>query len=205
MFLAIIGLCITGTYIHWPFLASSTHTVPAWTFGYGTMGFARMVHLICGWTLMLCLIGRFLWGIIGNKYASLANFLPFLSARGRAEMVSVIKYYMFMQKTPGVHHKGHNAVALVAYLGFFAMMAFQVITGFAMFGQYDPAGTAFKTFGWVFEFASNGYIRLAHYFVMFLVFAFVINHIYAMWICAIAERDGGAGSMFSGNKFTEKD
>ena len=82
-------------------------------------------------------------------------------------------------------------------------MAFQVVTGFALFAQYDPAGTAYQVFGWVFTFASNGYVRLAHYFVMFMVIAFFITHMYSMWICALVERNGGVGSIFTGYKFRE--
>ena len=200
-FLAIVGLCITGTYIHWPFLASSS-TVPAWTFGYGPMGLARMVHLICGWALMLGIVGRFAWSLIGNRYAALSEFFPFLTAKGRSDIVGVLKYYALMSKRLPPH-LGHNAVAAMAYLAIFILLAFQVVTGFALFGQYDPAGTAYSWFGWVFSFASNGYVRLAHYFVMFILFAFFINHIYAMWISDIAEKDGTAGSMFSGYKYEE--
>ncbi len=196
-FLAIVGLCVTGAYIHWPYLATSL-ALDAWT-----MNTARFVHLICGWTLMLGVVGRFAWALIGNEYASLKSFFPFLTVKGRSDLVGVAKYYSFMSKRlpPNL---GHNALAAIAYLVMFILMAFQVVTGFAMWAQYDPSGTAFKLFGWVFDIASNSYVRLAHYFTMFVFFAFFINHIYAMWIADIAEKDGTAGSMFSGYKYGEE-
>lgn len=196
-FLAIIGLIVTGIYIHYPFLAPTT-TPDAWT-----MGYARFAHLICGWTLMLGVVGRLLWGLIGNRYASLTEFFPMFSSKGRRDLVGVLKYYSLLSKRLPPH-MGHNALASTAYLAIFLLMAFQVVTGFAMFAQYDPAGTAYSLFGWVFSMASNGYVRLAHYFATFLFMAFFISHIYAMWISDIAEKDGTAGSMFSGYKYGEE-
>ena len=92
-------------------------------------------------------------------------------------------------------------MASLVYLLFFCLMWFQVISGFALFGQYDVNGTAYRLFGVLLDLFGNGWIRLAHYFVMFVVFAFIISHVYAMWVSDLAERDGTAGSMFSGYKY----
>ncbi len=193
-FLAIIGLCLTGAYIHWPIFSTAEGEGP-WL-----MGWARLVHISCGWALMLGLLGRWAWSLVGNRYAHTKEFFPFLYAKRRQDLWDVLKYYLFLKRHLPPH-LGHNALASCAYLGFFLLMWFQVITGFALFAKYDPAGAAYQIFGLVLQFAHPMWIRFAHYFVMFLVFAFVIAHVYAMWVSDLAEKDGTAGSMFSGYKY----
>jgi len=193
-FLSVVGLAVTGAYIHWPFLSAPAGPAP-WL-----MGWMRLVHFVCGWGLMLGLIGRWGWSFVGNKYASTKEFYPFLYKERREDILGVLRYYTFRSRHLPPH-LGHNALASMAYLAVFGLMWFQVITGFALFGQYDPTGFAYQFFGKVFHVASNGWVRLAHYFVMWVFAAFFVNHIYAMWVSDLAERDGTAGSMFSGYKY----
>lgn len=200
-FLSIVGLSLTGIYIHWPFL--SPNMPLTWTFGYGPMGLARMIHLICGIALSCGLAGRFLWApIFGNKYSSLKEFFPFATSGGRKRLTEGLRYYLFLSRQPP-HYLGHHAIAAFTYFLIFCLMAFQVLTGFALWSQMDPSGTVFSLTGWVFSFASNGYVRLAHYFALFLFLTFAMAHIYAMWIADLSEKNGGAGSMFNGYKYEE--
>lgn len=193
-FLSIVGLCLTGAYIHFPFLTQSA--LP----GGWTMGYARFAHFVCGWGLMIGLVARWGWSFVANRYGNIKEFFPFLYPARRRNILDVLKYYLFMRRHLPPH-LGHNALASTAYLGFFCLMWFQVISGFALFGQYDPLGFSHRLSSLVFGFIGVGWLRLLHYFVMFIVFAFVINHIYAMWVSDLAECDGTAGSMFSGYKY----
>lgn len=201
-FFSIVLLSFTGVFIHWPYLASPSF-LPSWTLGYGSMGLARLIHLSCGWALLACLAGRFVWGIIGNSYAKLINFFPYLTKSGREDVADALKYYTFMQPKMK-HHLGHNAMASMSYTVFFTMIAFEVLTGFAMWSQMDPNGTAYQLTGWIFTYVSNAYVRLAHHFVMYMVFGFFITHIYAMIASDIIEQNGIASSIFSGFKFDDK-
>ncbi|TAL16940.1 Ni/Fe-hydrogenase, b-type cytochrome subunit [bacterium] len=193
-FLAIVSLIVTGIYIHYPFLATA-HMPDLFV-----MGWARTVHFVSGWMLMIGVAGRIIWGIVGNKYAKLRTFVPFTYASGRENLVAVFRYYTLM--SPRLPPRlGHNAMASMAYLAIGACMIFQIISGFALFGQYDPAGMANSLFGGIFVFMSNGYVRLIHYFMTYVFIAFAMFHVYAMWMSDIAERDGCSGSMFNGYKY----
>lgn len=200
-FFSIVLLCFTGIFIHWPYLASPSF-LPQWTLGYGAMGLARMVHMVCGWTLLACLCARVVWGIIGNEYAQLSALFPLGTAKGREDLKDAFKYYTFMQKRMR-HHLGHNAMASTSYLIFFIMISFQVITGFALWAQYDPNGTGWALTSWVFAITNNSYIRLFHHLVMYAVIGFVVTHLYAMLASDIIEKNGVASSIFSGNKFDD--
>lgn len=193
-FLSVVLLGVTGAYIHWPFLSTPAGPAP-WL-----MGWMRLIHFVCGWALMLGLIGRWGWSFVGNRYANVKEFFPVFYKERRKDIAGVLRYYTFRSRQLPPH-LGHNALASMVYLGVFCLMWFQVISGFALFGQYDPNGFAYKLFGGVFSVVNNGWLRLMHYFAVWIFAAFFINHIYAMWVSDLAERDGTAGSMFSGYKY----
>ncbi|PLX41170.1 MAG: Ni/Fe-hydrogenase, b-type cytochrome subunit [Deltaproteobacteria bacterium] len=197
-FVSVVGLSVTGAYIHFPFLSTANNPDAF------VMGYARAIHLSLGWLLMLGVIGRVIWGLMGNRFARLRNFLPFTYPEGRENLVDVIKYYTFASPRPS-GTLGHNALASMAYLSIGLIMIFQVVSGFALYSQADTGGTAYALFGWVFEFMNNGYLRMAHYFSMFIFASFFITHIYAMWMSDVAERNGSGGSMFNGYKYGDPD
>ncbi|NOY45264.1 MAG: Ni/Fe-hydrogenase, b-type cytochrome subunit [Deltaproteobacteria bacterium] len=195
-FLAIVVLSLTGAYIHWPFLSTPNSAFPF------LMGWARAIHFVAGWVLMVGLVGRLYWAFVGNRYARLSTFFPYLTRKGWKQIWGVLRYYLFLaRRMPS--HLGHNAIASTAYGFLFLLLGFQVVTGFALLGQADLASTTYRVTGWVFDIATNQWVRLGHYFAMWVIFAFFITHIYAMWMSDLAERDGTAGSMFSGYKYGE--
>ncbi len=195
-FLSILALCVTGAYIHWPFLSTPTTAFPY------VMGWMRFVHFVAGWALLAGLLVRLYWGFVGNRYSRIGTFFPYLTRQGRKSFLGVLRYYALLSpRLPP--HLGHNALALTVYSGIFAVMAFQVVSGFALLGQADPSGTTYLLTGWIFSLVSNGWVRFAHYAATFVMGAFLIAHVYAMWVSDLAERDGTSGSLFSGYKYGE--
>lgn len=191
---AILALTVTGAYIHWPFLSAPRGPAP-WL-----MGWMRLAHFVCGWGLMIGLVVRWWWSFVGNKYSNIKEFFPVFYPGRRRDIVQVFRYYAFLSpKLPP--HLGHNALAAVVYLLVFVLLWFQVVTGFALFSQYDPQGLLYRTLGHLFSVVSSGWVRLLHYGATWVFGAFFVNHIYSMWISDIAERDGTAGSIFSGYKY----
>ena len=47
------------------------------------------------------------------------------------------------------HYLGHNPLQQLSYTGIYAVAFIQVVTGFAMYGQFDPGGFFFRAFGWL--------------------------------------------------------
>src|SRR5512139_3736772 len=88
-FLCVVGLIFTGGYIHWPFLRTLDGPAPY------LMGWMRLAHLILGWGLLVGLLARWYWSLVGNKFASTKEFFPFLYPARRRDMVGVFKYYAF--------------------------------------------------------------------------------------------------------------
>jgi Ni/Fe-hydrogenase 1 B-type cytochrome subunit len=52
-------------------------------------------------------------------------------------------------------------------------------------------------------FSTQG-MHLVHHLSMWMIFGFIINHIYSAWLMDIKEHGSEISSMFSGYKFTVK-
>lgn len=194
IFVAVLALGFTGAYMHWPFLV-----VPLGKPSY-TMAWMRVIHLACGWAVLIALVGRWVWSLVGNQFASIREFFPFFYAKRRRNFWEVLKYYLFL-RIDVPPHLGHNALAALSYLFFWLVLWFQVISGFALYSLYAPGGAAHTLLGWIFPLVGIGWVRLAHYFASWVIAAFIIVHLYGMWVSDLAERDGTGGSMFSGYKY----
>ncbi|HEY3309843.1 MAG TPA: Ni/Fe-hydrogenase, b-type cytochrome subunit [Desulfuromonadaceae bacterium] len=166
-----------------------------------SMGWVRFIHFTAAYLFTVSVVSRVIWSVIGNKYAGWREFFPFASARGREKMYRMLRYYLlFDRQVPET--VGHNPLATTAYTLLFFIYILMILTGFAMYAEYAPAGLMHKSLGFMYyKFSFQG-MRLAHHFSTWLIFGFVINHIYSAWLMDIKERGGEISSMFSGFKFT---
>jgi len=193
---SIVTLAVTGFFIGTPVSFGSS----ASDF---TMGWIRFVHFTAAYAFAVSVLSRIVWSLIGNKYAGWREFLPFLTAKGRKKMVRMFRYYMFMDKEVP-ETVGHNPLATTAYLALFLLYILMILTGFALYAQHAPGGIMHKSLGFMYSLFSSQGMRLAHHASMWLIFGFVINHIYSAWLMDIKEHGSEISSMFSGYKFTVK-
>ena len=193
--LSIVTLSVTGLYIGDPF------TVTGVSAGY-LMGWVRFVHFAAGYLFMCSVLSRFIWMLFGNHHASWKAFFPWLTRKGRENFVKMFRYYTFTGSKIS-HESGHNPVAATAYLGIFLLFIIQIITGFALYGQYAPGGFWDSALGWIFPIISNQGIRLTHHLVMWLLIGFFINHLYSAWLMDIKQRNGTISGIFSGFRYVD--
>lgn len=191
---SIVTLAVTGFFIGKPFSFGSS----ASDF---TMGWIRFVHFTAAYAFAVSVISRLVWSLIGNKYAGWKEFLPFLTAAGRVKMVRMFRYYMFMDREVP-ETVGHNPLATTAYLALFLLYILMILTGFSLYAEHAPGGIMHKTLGFMYSLFSSQGMRLAHHFSMWMIFGFIINHIYSAWLMDIKEHGSEISSMFSGYKFT---
>ncbi|HIJ82186.1 MAG TPA: Ni/Fe-hydrogenase, b-type cytochrome subunit [Desulfuromonadales bacterium] len=193
---SIVTLAVTGFFIGTPFsFGSSTSDF--------TMGWIRFVHFTAAYAFAVSLASRVLWSLVGNKYAGWKEFFPFATDKGREKMIKMLRYYMFIDREVP-ESIGHNAVATSAYLALFFLYILMITTGFALYAEHAPNGMMHKSLGFMYSLFSNQGMRLAHHFSMYLIFGFIINHIYSAWLMDIKEHGSEISSMFSGYKFTVK-
>ena len=193
---SIVTLAVTGLFIGAPFSTGrSTSDF--------TMGWIRFIHFTAAYTFAVSVLSRLVWSLIGNKYAGWREFLPFMTAKGREKMVRMLRYYMFLDKEVP-ETVGHNPVATTAYLALFILYILMIMTGFSLYAEHAPGGIMHRMLGPMYSLFSNQGMRLAHHFSMWMIFGFIINHIYSAWLMDIKEHGSEISSMFSGYKFTVK-
>jgi Ni/Fe-hydrogenase 1 B-type cytochrome subunit len=167
------------------------------------MGWIRFIHFTAGYAFAVSVLSRLLWSLVGNKYAGWREFFPFFTAAGRDKMIKMLRYYMFLDKEVP-ESVGHNPVATSAYLVLFMFYVLMILTGFSLYAEHAPGGVMHKSLGFMYALFSDQGMRLAHHTSMWLIFGFIINHIYSAWLMDIKEHGSEISSMFSGYKFTIK-
>jgi Ni/Fe-hydrogenase 1 B-type cytochrome subunit len=192
--ISIVGLALTGLYIHSPFLVPSQPVEAS-----QQMASVRFWHEMLALVFSISIAVRFYWGFVGNSFSSWRQIVPH-----RREqfywMSQMFRYYTFRRRHP-VPYTGHNHLAGLAYsivsVGLFA----QVITGMLLFGWLMPSGPIHALFGWS-SIVPGGImtVRVLHYILTFLFVAFMIHHVYSAILVDIEERVGVMSSIFSGYK-----
>lgn len=192
--LCIVILSLTGVAIGTPFLVAGD--------GSYVMGWVRLVHYVAAYAFTVSVLARFYWMFVGNHHASWRAFIPWTTAVGRRNFVKMLRYYTFTGKQIS-YEVGHNPVAAVAYAGVFALFVFQIVSGFALYSQYNPGGFMSGLFTPLLNLVGNQWLRLGHHGVMWLLLGFFINHVYSGWLMDVKERNGTMSGIVSGYRFIE--
>ena len=128
--LCIITLCFTGLYI------GSPKTLALNPSQY-IMGWTRFLHFVAGYTFTVSVLARIYWAFVGNEYSRWRVFIPWLTSEGRRRMWEVSRWYVFLSRRLPAD-VGLNAMAATIYLIVFLLYLFMIVTGFALYVQYDP-------------------------------------------------------------------
>jgi len=190
----IVILSVTGLFIAYPVSVGKT----ASDF---YMGWVRFVHFVAAYTFAVSVASRVAWSFLGNKYAGWREFFPMFYAKGRRKTLAMLRYYLFIDKdVPEM--VGHNPLATTVYTLLFCVYMLMIITGFTLYSTHAPQGLLFMIFGWVQNIFPMQVIRLVHHSCMYIIFGFIVNHIYSAWLMDIKEHGAEISSMFSGYRFT---
>lgn len=192
--LCIVLLAVTGFFIGTPFsfgLSASKYT----------MGWFRFIHFTAAYLFTVSVAARAIWSLVGNKYASWKEFFPFATVDGREKLRKMFRFYLFLDKQVP-ETVGHNPLATTAYASLFFLYIIMILTGFALYAQYSPGSLLYRSMGFMYHLFSSQGMRLAHHLSMWLIFGFVVNHIYSAWLMDIKEHGSEISSIFSGYKFT---
>jgi Ni/Fe-hydrogenase 1 B-type cytochrome subunit len=189
---SLLVLTVTGLYLHGPYLIATGPR--AWV-----MGTTRFVHELCGFVLIAALVLRYYWFFTGNQWAHWRAWLPLKLDQWR-NVKSMILYYTF------IHHNlepeiGHNALAGCTYVVIMTMLVWECISGLVLYSAVVGSSTLSLLVGWIPRIIDIQYVRLSHYFIMFLFMAFVIHHVYSALVVSLKLRNGLMESIFTGRKF----
>jgi cytochrome b len=135
----------------------------------------RDIHVVLGYTALGLVVFRFLWGVIGTRYARFNSF-P-IAPR------SVVRYLKSLFTRSPQHHVGHNPAGSLAI---YAILALAVIAGVTGYAAYNEIGG--ERLAHLHEAAANAMLGL------------VALHIGAVIVSSLIHRENLVGAMLNGYK-----
>jgi len=207
-FACLLVLCVTGYYIGAPFMSpSAAFSLSAE--GVQIMSVMRVAHFLAAAVLTLVVIWRLYWFFVGNEYAHWRAWVPMTSRREfvgwLGHLKEQIRFYLFLRRDLP-EELGHKPLAAIAYVAAMVMLVLQVLTGWALYGEVNPDGLAWRLFGWAFSIMVHQWLRYLHHLLMWLLIVFFVAHVYMAIRDEVLGSAGTMTAMFSGYKYeaTEK-
>ncbi|PLX83512.1 MAG: Ni/Fe-hydrogenase, b-type cytochrome subunit [Desulfuromonas sp.] len=193
--LCVVVLSLTGFYIGHPFIGGAGSAA-------FVMGWVRFVHFTFAYLFLVSVLVRYYWFFAGNHDSSWRMYTSWFTREGRGRALKFFRYYTFTGRTIP-YEVGHNPLAVLAYAAVFTLFVVQIVTGFALYGQFAPGGFWDGTLGWLLVSFDSQNLRLVHHLVMWLLTGFAINHVYSAWLMDVKEMNGTMSSIFGGYKYIE--
>ena len=192
-------LSITGIYMGYPFLIASGQASEHFL-----MGTAKLIHFYCAIAFTLSVLSRIVWMFMGNWYSRWHRFLPVDRRRWWA-MGKTLRYYFFgLRMPPGF--VGHNPLAGLTYFFVFIFFLVQIATGLAMYAASAHVGSTFGIFGFLVPLVGGlATAHWIHHIVMWLLWMFIVHHVYSAILMSQVEATGTVESIFSGHKFVPRE
>src|SRR5689334_6424020 len=87
----------------------------------------RDIHVVLGYTVLGLVAFRFLWGVVGTRYARFSAF-PIAPQR-------VLSYVRSLLTPSPQHHVGHNPAGSLAIYAILASAVLAAVTGYATYNE----------------------------------------------------------------------
>jgi len=194
--IAIWVLFLTGLFIASPVAAPNGEA-----YNHFLMGKMRLLHFAFAYALVVGIAIRVYWFFVGNNYAR--SGFPFFWRRSwyKAVFGQVVEYTHLER---GHINIGHNSLAGISYVAFFAMCGFEGVTGFALYGESNPGGFWDKLVGWTTPLLGGSFrVHMWHHLVAWLIIVFVVLHLYIAIYDSVLYKNGIVDSIIAGPKFYE--
>jgi Ni/Fe-hydrogenase 1 B-type cytochrome subunit len=189
--LSILVLSVTGYYIHDPYIVGQVNHP-------FLMGDFRFVHELFAMIFIALFVLRMYLFFAGNRWVRWRSYVPYRKEQFQ-EMVEMAKFYLFIKPKP-VSKIGHNALAALSYLGLYAMVFIEIVTGLVMYNVLRHSAILGFFVGWIPGFISLPNIRLIHFLLMWIFIAFGILHVHLAMLVSREEKKGLMDSIFIGYK-----
>jgi Ni/Fe-hydrogenase 1 B-type cytochrome subunit len=189
--LSIAVLSVTGYYIHDPYIVGQVNRP-------FLMGEFRFVHECFAMIFIALFVLRMYLFFAGNRWVRWRNYVPYRKEQF-LEMIEMAKFYLFIKPKP-VSKIGHNALAAMSYVGLYAMVFVEIVTGLVMYNMLRHSAILGFFVGWIPRMINIGNIRLIHFCLMWVFIAFGILHVHLAMLVSREEKKGLMDSIFIGYK-----
>ncbi|MCL2454667.1 MAG: Ni/Fe-hydrogenase, b-type cytochrome subunit [Micrococcales bacterium] len=191
----ILVLSLTGYYIMDPFFGPTGDS--GGDTGY-LMGWVRVIHFTAAFAWLLVGITRLVVLFTSrDRYLRWRVLWPLKSRKDFRNLGLVLQHYALIKKEAPLF-LAHNPLQQLAYTFIYIMGGLQMATGFALYGLYRPDSPFWQVVSMPVEWFGAGPLRLVHAVVMFMLWAFVIAHVYMAVRADSLERHGGVSSIING-------
>jgi Ni/Fe-hydrogenase 1 B-type cytochrome subunit len=164
-------------------------------------GYIRFAHFAAAYILIVAMIGRLYWMLVGNWHSREIFFPPIANPVFLSEVFHQIKWYLFLEKEPK-KYVGHNPfTTLVMHFIVVWVFTFMIFTGLALYGEgAGMESWQYKFFSsWVIPLLGNSqWVHTWHHLGMWVVILFIMAHIYAAFREDVMSRQSIISTMISG-------
>jgi len=145
-------------------------------------------HVWCGYTVIVLVCFRILWGIVGTRHARFRNFVRGPAATGR--------YLLGLVRGAERRYPGHNPLGALMVLALLLALLAQALTG--LFANDEIVNTG-PLYGYVSN-ARSLWLTSLHRLLFDWLFAAVVIHVLAVLAHHIARKEKLVRAMLTGRK-----
>lgn len=198
---AIAVLAVTGLYIGKPYFVVGSGEASS----HFLMGWMRFLHFTAAATLVMTGIVRLYWLFAGNKFERWIALFP-VRPRDWVHMFQQVKFYLMIKPEKAPRYLGHNPLQQLSYTGLYVVAMIMVLTGFALYGQSNPAGLWYSLTEWYVPLLGGiQIVRFLHHVCTWVFLIFLPIHVYLALRADVMEHGGTVSSIVSGGRFVPED
>jgi len=197
---AILALAVTGLYIGKPYFMTSGEASSHYL-----MGTVRFIHFVAAGVLVMTAIVRAYWLFAGNRYERWTALVPWRPREIR-NLFRQARAYLLVRPEEAPPYLGHNPLQQLSYTGMYAVALLQVVTGFALYGQYDAGSIFYRAFNWVgLLMGGMPNVRFVHHVLTWAFAIYVPIHVYMSIRADVLEHNSTISSIVSGGRMVPPD
>ena len=191
----IVIMSMSGYYIMNPFFGPAAET--GHDVGY-LMGWVRLIHYVSAYLWLGLGVSRLVLSFTAkDRQLRWRSLWPLNSREDVKGLWGTIQYYLFLKKE-GPLYLAHNPLQQFAYTGIYVMCLIQMLSGIVLYGLYNQTDWFWVIVAYPMHWMGVSTIRMIHALIMFVLWSFVIVHVYLATRADALERHGGVSSMVNG-------
>lgn len=190
--LCVTTLFFTGLYIGTPLL----HPMGEATENF-VLGGVRYLHFLTAFVFLAIWIFRIYWFFAGNEYAK--NIFRFWSPAAWRSVGRHAKGILTATPVMGKEMPGSDQLARMAHGLVFTACMLMILTGFTMYGEFNPTSPIYRLTRWVYALFGTGRpIAVLHHVVTWFFPIWLVAHLYQVFRTDDLTGQGLISAMFTG-------
>ncbi|MDY6049725.1 MAG: Ni/Fe-hydrogenase, b-type cytochrome subunit [Corynebacterium sp.] len=201
--IGIVGLSITGYYIMSPYFT----VAPGDAFQAGfRMGWIRFLHFTFAFAwISVAILRVYMLFASSKKQGRWKTLWPWWSKDDWKGMWQTLAYYLFLRKEEP-RYLAHNPLQRVTYSLVYLLCLVELCTGLSLFGlQMGIGNPIWYAISVPAMLIGVPVVRVIHVVIMYLIWTFVILHVYLVIRDEVISRSGALSSMIGGTKYVPAD